>query len=344
MARSRLIVALLLTYLSFSCVHEATQNVSPAGRFPTPSNSKPRPDYFNQPYGSHERNVLDFWQAESARPTPVVLFFHGGGFVGGDKWTLDPNLLSQCLNAGISVASANYRKSTQAPYPAPMLDGARAVQYLRFRAKDFNIDPNRIAVSGNSAGAGISLWIAFHDNLRQPRARDRVARQSSRVTCACVVGAQSSYDPRFVRSVIGGRAYEHPALPTFYGISLEELDSPKAYALYEDAAAITHVSKDDPPVFMYYTEPQADLAPGPNTGPNLYYPDFGKSLEGHDNPGWGIHHPKFGVALKEVLDPLNIECVLVHRDDFPAGGNAGSEVNRKMVQFMQKQFKMIASD
>jgi hypothetical protein len=225
-----------------------------------------------------------------------------------------------------------------------MLDGARAVQYLRFRAKDFNIDPKRIAVSGNSAGAGISLWTAFHDDLRQPRSRDRVARQSSRVTCACVFGAQSSYDPRFVRDVVGGRAYEHPALPMFFGITLEELDTPKAYALYEDAAAITHVSKDDPPVIMYYTEPKADLAPGPNTGPKLFYPDFGKPLEGYDKPGWGIHHPKFGDALKDVLTPLGIECVLIHRDDLPQGVDPRDEANRQMVQFMLEQFKMKVSD
>jgi hypothetical protein len=288
--------------------------------------------------------VLDLWQADSGKPAPVVIFFHGGGFVGGDKWLLDPGFLEECLKAGISVASANYRYSTQASYPAPMIDGARAVQYLRYHAKDFNIDSKRIAVAGSSAGAGIALWMAFHDDLRQPRSRDRVVRRSSRVTCACVFGAQSTYDPRFIRRVIGGRAYELPPLATFYGITLDELDTPKAYVLYEDAAPITHVSSDDPPVIMYYTEPKADLTPGPNTGPNLYYPDFGKPLEGFDKPGWGIHHPKFGVALKEVLDPMGIECVLIHRDDYPDGTNAGSEVNRHMVQFLQKQFEMLTSE
>lgn len=326
--------------LSISCVSQHVEQVSPRSLFPTPSNSKPRPQLFNEPYGPYERNVLDLWQAKSDKPTPVVIFFHGGGFVGGDKWTLAPTYLQQCLDAGISVASANYRKSTQAPYPAPMLDGARAVQYLRYRAHDWNLDPHRIAVSGNSAGAGISLWIAFHDDLRQPHSKDQVARQSSRVTCACVVGAQSSYDPRFVRDVIGGRAYEHPALTLFYGITLDELDTPEAYKLYEDAAPINHVTADDPPVIMLYSESQEPLKPGPNTGPTLNYPDFGKTLEGYDRPGAGIHHPKFGVALKEKMDPLGIECVLIHTDDFPNAEDPIVAGRNAMVQFMRRQFKM----
>ena len=82
-----------------------------------------------------KRDALDLWQAPSATPTSWMIFFHGGGFLGGDEWTLDPDLLQDCLKAGISVASSNYRLSTQAPFPASMLDGARAIQYLRSRAR-----------------------------------------------------------------------------------------------------------------------------------------------------------------------------------------------------------------
>src|SRR6187551_3852622 len=43
------------------------------------------PTHANVQYGPHERNVLDFWKAESEQPTPVLVFIHGGGFVAGDK-------------------------------------------------------------------------------------------------------------------------------------------------------------------------------------------------------------------------------------------------------------------
>src|SRR5262244_2887446 len=88
------------------------------------------PDVANTSYGPHERNVLDLWKASSERPTPLVIFIHGGGFTQGDKSGVSPFLLDACLKEGISVASINYRYSTQAPYPAPMMDSARAVQFL----------------------------------------------------------------------------------------------------------------------------------------------------------------------------------------------------------------------
>ncbi len=339
----RVLACTLLLVLCAACAHHPIDHASPRSLFPTPSNSKPRPDYFNQSYGPYERNVLDLWQAKSDRPTPVMIFFHGGGFVGGDKWTLAPQYLQDCLDAGISVASANYRLATQAPYPAPMLDGARAVQYLRYRAKDWNLDPKRIAVSGDSAGAGISLWIAFHDDLRQPWSKDRVLRKSTRVTCACVFGAQSFYDPRVIRREIGGRSYEHPALTSFYGITLQELDTPSAYRLYEDASAINHVTADDPPVIMYYYEDWAKPVPGPNPNATLYFPDFGKPIKGYGRPGERIHHPRFGTALKEVLDPLGIECILLHRNDFPDPRKAEDAAGTEMVKFMLRQFGMIDS-
>jgi len=216
---------------------------------PLPSNTKPRPDEFNCAYGPYERNVLDLWKAASDKPTPLLVFFHGGGFLGGDKWTLDPDLLERCRAAGISVASANYRLSSQAIFPAPMLDGARAIQFLRHKAKDWNLDPARFAASGDSAGAGISLWIGFHDDLADPKSADPVLRESTRLTCMAVFGAQCSYDLRFIREHIGGRAYEHPALPKLYGLKRDELDSARAYQLYEAAAPITYVNAGDPPVF-----------------------------------------------------------------------------------------------
>src|SRR5262245_4805795 len=153
---------------------------------------RPKPDVANARYGPHERNVLDLWKARAEKPTPLVVFIHGGGFRGGDKKNLPLPLLDRCLKAGLSVASINYRLSQHAPFPAPMHDSARAIQFFRSKAKDWNLDPARIACTGSSAGAGISLWLAFHDDLADPKSTDPVARQSTRLSCAAVLGAQSS--------------------------------------------------------------------------------------------------------------------------------------------------------
>ena len=62
-------------------------------------------EFLNIPYGTHARQVLDFFQAKSDKPTPVVFFIHGGGWRNGDKKT-NPK---QFLDKGISVAAINYR-------------------------------------------------------------------------------------------------------------------------------------------------------------------------------------------------------------------------------------------
>jgi acetyl esterase/lipase len=285
-----------------------------------PALAQPKPDLRDIKYGPHERNVLDLWKARADAPTPVVIFIHGGGFQAGDKSRIPQLLITHCLKAGISVVSISYRLSQDAPFPAPMLDGARAVQFVRMKAKEWNLDPKRIAASGSSAGAGMSLWIGFHDDLADPRSDDPVLRESSRLTCMGVIGAQSSYDPRFIQKLIGGRAHEHKALLPFYGLKADEIDTPKAHKLYEEASAINHVTKDDPPVFMFYS---GDKGP----------------LPADAKPGQGIHHPKFGEALKEKLDPLKIECVLRHRDDYKDKQNAQEEMFKEMVEFFVRQFK-----
>ncbi len=273
------------------------------------------PDLADVPYGPHERNVLDLWKAKSDRPTPLVVFIHGGGFRGGDKRNLSPVLLDLCLDAGISVAAIHYRLSQHAPYPAPMHDSARAIQFLRWRAKEWNLDPRAFAATGGSAGAGISLWLGFHDDMADPKGDDPVKRQSTRLSAMGVLGAQTSYDPRVIAELIGEAAARHPALELFYGLKGEELRTERAYKLFTDASPITHLSADDPPVFLYYTDPKGPLPPDAK-------------------PGQGIHHPRFGTFLKERMDKLGIPCEIHHRDDY--AGEPLPQMYRQMMAFFQK--------
>jgi acetyl esterase len=289
-----------------------------------PAPIKPPPAHPNVRYGPHDRNVLDVWRAkpDPGRPggTPMVVFFHGGGFRQGDKSGIPARLLVNCLNAGISVASANYRLSQDAPFPAPMRDGARVIQYLRVHAREFGIDPARIAASGSSAGAGIALWIGFHEDLADPKDADPVLRQSSRVRCLGVDGAQTSYDPRFIKRVVGGRAHEHSALKPFFGLPDSDLGTPKAHRVFEDASPINHASAGDPPVILFYTEPD-------------------EPLPADSRAGQGIHHPRFGAALKATLDPMGIECIVRHARDFPEHDDPDEVMFREMVEFFSRHLR-----
>jgi acetyl esterase/lipase len=276
----------------------------------------PRPTHRNVKYGPHQRNVLDFWQAVSKKPTPVLVSIHGGGFLAGDK-SVAPQLLKECLSSGISVVAISYRYSSQAIAPAPFQDGARAVQFIRSRASEYHIDPKRIAATGGSAGAGISLWLGLHDDMADPRNADPVLRQSTRLTCMAVFNGQTSYDPRFIRKLFPGKdIYKNGALRRLFDVDLNELDDLPAekYKLFEEVSAINHLSKDDPPVLLSYTSAMdAEVT----------------------NQGIGIHHPQFGKALKDRMDALKVPCELV-----AAGERVGGGAPTRVIDFLKEHFGM----
>ena len=162
--------------------HVAVDNgglfAQPADRFP--------PTEVDVSYGPHERHVLDFWKADADKPTPLVIYFHGAP-LSGDKAQIIPDEWRELVNAGISVAAANYRLLGHAKWPAAHRDGRRALQFLRAQAATWNVDADRIGLLGVSSGAQIAMWLAFHDDMAQPDNPDPVSRQSTRVTCVATL-------------------------------------------------------------------------------------------------------------------------------------------------------------
>ena len=265
------------------------------------------PTESNIAYGTHPRHVFDFWKADPDQPTPVLVFWHGGGFAGGNKSVIQNRpLLSDCVKAGISVVSGHYRFIQDAPFPAAMHDGARLVQYLRLNAERFNINPDRLAVCGSSAGGNLAVWLAVQDDLAKPESEDPVERMSTRVTCVVGYGAQTSNDPDFIVEQIGGKKNDlHPSMFGFYDIkSVDELATPRVKALIREASALSFVTPDDPPMMLIYK------------GPLTRAPD-------NADRAVRMHHSRFGEALREKYEALGLECVL-HYDGQPAP--AGAEV------------------
>ncbi len=105
-----------------------------------------RATFENEKYGSHQRNNFDIWLAKTDVPAPLVIYIHGGGFTGGDKSRYyGSEDLIRFLDAGVSVATVNYRFMTEAPFgiKASMNDVKRAVQYIRYNHKIYNIDKKK---------------------------------------------------------------------------------------------------------------------------------------------------------------------------------------------------------
>lgn len=278
------------------------------------------PAHADVSYGDHRQQAFDLWLAESAdgKPTPLCIFIHGGGFRGGDKRSVSPALIRRYLDAGVSFASLNYRLTNggEFPYPVPMHDAARGLQFIRSRAADWNLDPDRIACFGGSAGAGISLWLAFQDDLAEPDSDDPVARQSTRILAAGTTNGQSSYDMRTIREWFKlPEMKTESALVPFYGMTDGETpDTPRVAKLAEDASPINHLDKNDrAPVHMSYSRPPV---PVDATTP----------------AGVVIHHALFGLKLQEAMQKRDLECVV----EFPGQKN---ETYQDLPDFLIKKLR-----
>lgn len=277
--------------LLFTCSSALAQATAKAPAAKAPAN--PKPTLADVPYGTHPKQVLDFWQAKSAQPTPLLFFIHGGGWVAGSKSGVS---VTPYLQAGISVVSIEYRfigeavaEGIKPPVHAPLHDAARALQFVRSKAREWNLDKRRIGASGGSAGACSSLWLAFHPDMADAKSADPVARESTRLLCAAVNGPQTSLDPKQMRewmpnSRYGGHAFGFKSFQEFFDGRDQILPWIKEYSPYE------LVTSDDPPVYCFF-----------NAAPAM-------GQEQKDP----THSANFGVKLQEKCRSVGVPCDVVY--------------------------------
>lgn len=269
-----------------------------------PDAFSPRPTMADLHYGAHPKQLLHFWKAESKEPAPLLLFIHGGGWQAGNRAGGLTRLLPEMLQAGISVVSVEYRFVSEAdaagikpPVQWPLHDATRALQFVRSKAAEWNVDKRRIGASGGSAGACSSLWLAFHPDMADPKSADPVARESTRLWCAAVTVAQTTLDPRQMKewtpnSRYGGHAFG------FKGDRARKLSPFDEFLAGRDKilpwiaeySPYALVTVDDPPVYLIYSTP-------PALGENQKDP---------------THTSNFGVKLQEKCRSVGVECELVY--------------------------------
>ena len=266
------------------------------------------PTHANIKYGEHERNVFDLWLAESKKPTPLAIYIHGGGFISGNKEKVSQQVVKQLLDAGISVASINYRYlSIDTPLPTSHHDARRALQFMRSKAKEWNIDKSRVAAFGGSAGAQICMWLAYSDEMAKPKSKDPIERESTRLTCVATMGGQTTNEREFWKEMITGLMGseikteglvrplgglvdpEKVRMATWGSKTLDKANKKAARH-----SALNLVSEDDPPIFMSY-----------GMAPSAKPPENKTRLR-----GWLNHHVNLGIALKEKTDTLKLESYL----------------------------------
>jgi acetyl esterase/lipase len=305
MPRLALLLATLLltsTYAMAADEKEAPKNEPAKKKAAQPQ--LPTPTQADVSYGEHPKQVLHFWKAESKEPTPLLFFIHGGGWQGGNR-TSGLTELQKYLDAGISVASIEYRFIQEAiadgvkpPVDAPLHDAARALQFVRSKASEWNIDKQRIGASGGSAGACSSLWLAFHDEMADAQSSDPIARESTRLLCAAVVGAQTTLDPQQMKEWTPNSRYGSHAFGIFQKVNGTDRPDFEAFLAKRDEilpwiaeySPYALVSSDDPPVYLFYSAP----------------PALGQEQK---DP---THTANFGVKLQERVREVGGQCELVY--------------------------------
>ena len=264
----------------------------------------PTPTAADVAYGPHKKQVLHFWKAESDKPTPLLFYIHGGGWQGGNR-TAVASLIPVMLKEGISVVSIEYRFIPEAtadgekpPVRGPLHDAARALQFVRSKAKEWNLDKARIGASGGSAGACSSLWLAFHPDMGDAKSSDPIAHESTRLWCAAVSGAQTTLDPAQMKewtpnSKYGGHAFGFTGDATKKISQFDEFLAKRDTILpwIAEYSPYALVTSDDPPIYLEYVAP----------------PALGQDQK---DP---THTSNFGVKLQEHCKANGVECELVYR-------------------------------
>ncbi|MEO0876660.1 MAG: T9SS type A sorting domain-containing protein, partial [Bacteroidota bacterium] len=225
-----------------------------------------------------DRQAFHLFLPDSTGAYPLVIYIHGGGFTGGSRDVVltDQNRIADIkyfLEQGIAYASIDYRvlptgTAEMEGVIKPLNDSKRALQFIRHYAETLHIVPERIVLTGGSAGAGTSLWLASRADMADPDAADPVLRASTRVCATAISGSQATYDlykwetevyndfdgqgTNFtIDSMVNLLTFERYS--NFYGgldSNYQLIHDPFLIQYRQDVDMLYHLSEDDPPLYI----------------------------------------------------------------------------------------------
>lgn len=188
---------------------------------------------------AHERQKLDIAFFKKGKPSPLLIWIHGGAFMSGDKaenHAIWPELMSE----GYAVATLNYRLSGDAKWPAQITDCKAAIRFLRAHAKDYNLAPAHIAVWGSSAGGHLAALVGTSGSASKLDVGEHLD-QSSAVSCAVDMFGPIDFEkmPQF-------KSPTSPEAKMWGRATSEALD------LAREACPITYLTPNTPPVLILH--------------------------------------------------------------------------------------------
>ena len=188
---------------------------------------------------------VDLARPDGEGPYPAVICIHGGGFRAGNRQSYD-GLIKKLAKNGYVAMTVTYRLAPKYQFPAAVYDVKAAVRWLRANAAKYHVDPDRIGVTGGSAGGHLAQFLGVTAGLKQFEGDGGNPEQSSRVACVVNFYGPSDFTKSYGKSVDAAEV-----LPLFLGGNLEKerrrhIEASPLYWVTPDAAPTlcVHGTKD----------------------------------------------------------------------------------------------------
>lgn len=211
--------------------------------------------WLDLPYATQSAaQKLDIYVPDSGDgPFPVIVSIHGGAFKFGDKADGQLTPMLEGLKRGYAVVSLNYRLSGEATWPAPIYDVKAAIRWIKANAAQYQLNPEKIATWGGSAGGNLSSLLGTSADV--PELEDKTmgnAEQSTRVQAVVDWFGPIDFlkmDEQFAESGLAGE--KHSTADSFESQMLGKPIT-EAPELVKAANPETYITPDDPPFFIQH--------------------------------------------------------------------------------------------
>lgn len=196
---------------------------------------------------------LDLHVPDNGVASPLVGWFHGGAWSGGDKRETNGHF-QYLLKAGFAVAAINYRLTTQAPWPAQLVDCKSAIRYLRSLPASYRLWTDKVGVWGASAGAQLASMLASTSGQAKFEQGGHLEQSSD------VQAVTADYSPSDIT-----RWLAEPATPNPYFVVALLLGKIPTPALTDPISPMDNISQDVPPTFLRHGSADKTVPPVQST-------------------------------------------------------------------------------
>jgi acetyl esterase/lipase len=207
----------------------------------------------DQPYAGNEnaKQRVDLYlpkKRNNDKPLPVVALIHGGGWVNGDRLGYAAAAIQFARTGDYAAVGVGYRLTKEAHWPAQVFDCKAAIRWIRAHAKEYNLDPDKIAVMGSSAGGHLSSLLGTSGDVKELEG-DLGPNTTFSSRVQCVVNLCGPED--FTKALMFDKE-KKPILKDDAVIGLLGGNYEEKHAEAVAASPVTYVSKDDPPFITFH--------------------------------------------------------------------------------------------